>query len=116
MPRQWSSVLLPLLIASSASAVSMNWTFDQAGNVLEWTEEVPFSGTRVLRSEYWATTWQYFFASELRVVGEPEYYSGVAGFRLAMIPEPSTGLLVIAGLLGVSGWRRRAVSRTCARC
>jgi len=29
------------------------------------------------------------------------------GFRLAMIPEPSTGLLVVAGLLGL-GVRRRA--------
>ena len=28
------------------------------------------------------------------------------GFRLAMIPEPSTGLLVVAGLLGLGGWRR----------
>ena len=28
------------------------------------------------------------------------------GFRLAMIPEPGTGLLVIAGLLGLAGWRR----------
>ena len=28
------------------------------------------------------------------------------GFRLAMIPEPGTGLLVIAGLLGFAGWRR----------
>jgi PEP-CTERM motif len=28
------------------------------------------------------------------------------GLRLAMIPEPSTGLLVIAGLLGLAGWRR----------
>jgi hypothetical protein len=29
------------------------------------------------------------------------------GFRLAMIPEPSTGPLVIAGLLGLAGQRRR---------
>jgi hypothetical protein len=27
------------------------------------------------------------------------------GFRLAMIPEPTTGLLVIGGLLGLAGWR-----------
>jgi PEP-CTERM motif len=25
-----------------------------------------------------------------------------------IVPEPSTGLLVIAGLLGVASWRRRA--------
>jgi hypothetical protein len=28
------------------------------------------------------------------------------GFCVAMVPEPSTGLLVIAGLLGLAGWRR----------
>ena len=28
------------------------------------------------------------------------------GFRLAMIPEPGTGLLVIGGLLCLAGWRR----------
>ncbi|MGH7337837.1 MAG: PEP-CTERM sorting domain-containing protein [Myxococcota bacterium] len=27
------------------------------------------------------------------------------GFRLVMIPEPGTGVLVIAGLLGLAGWR-----------
>ena len=32
--------------------------------------------------------------------------SASVGFRLALIPEPSTGLLVIAGLLGLAGWRR----------
>jgi hypothetical protein len=30
----------------------------------------------------------------------------IYGFRLAMIPEPSTGLLMAAGLLGLGGWRR----------
>jgi len=29
------------------------------------------------------------------------------GFRVASPPEPGTGLLVVAGLLGVAGWRRR---------
>jgi hypothetical protein len=32
------------------------------------------------------------------------------GFRLAMIPEPSTGLLVIVGLLGLA-YRRSAFAR-----
>ena len=37
------------------------------------------------------------------------------GFRLAMVPEPSTGLLVIAGLLGLAGWRRGAPNTNAAR-
>jgi hypothetical protein len=33
------------------------------------------------------------------------------GFRLTMVPEPSTGLLVVTGLLGLAGWRRRRDQR-----
>jgi hypothetical protein len=28
------------------------------------------------------------------------------GFRLAMVPEPGTGLLVMMGMLGLARWRR----------
>jgi hypothetical protein len=35
----------------------------------------------------------------------PYYEHSTIGFRLAMIPEPSTRLLVCSGLLGVAGWR-----------
>jgi len=38
--------------------------------------------------------------------GNLEGEDGADGFRLAMIPEPSTGLLVMVGLLGLAGWRR----------
>jgi len=37
---------------------------------------------------------------ESRTVGDD------IGFRLAMLPEPGTGLLVIAGLLTLAGWSR----------
>ena len=33
---------------------------------------------------------------------------GSARLLVAMVPEPSTGLLVLAGLLGFAGWRREA--------
>ncbi len=36
----------------------------------------------------------------------PPSEAGSAYFRLDTVPEPSTGLLVIAGLLGLAGWRR----------
>jgi PEP-CTERM putative exosortase interaction domain len=38
----------------------------------------------------------------------PDAESLNLGFRLAMVPEPSTGLLVIAGLLGLSARTRFA--------
>ena len=33
------------------------------------------------------------------------------GFRLVMIPEPGSGVLMIAGMLGLTGWRRKCPSR-----
>jgi hypothetical protein len=38
--------------------------------------------------------------------GAPSSESEFGGFRLAMIPEPGTGLLVVLGLVGFGGWRR----------
>jgi hypothetical protein len=45
-------------------------------------------------------------SSSSRGSDAPYIESEVDGFRLAMVPEPSTGLLVFAGLLGAAGWRR----------
>jgi len=47
----------------------------------------------------------YLAAADREEVFPSDEYPTI-GFRLAMIPEPSTGLLVIAGLLGLAGWRR----------
>jgi hypothetical protein len=35
----------------------------------------------------------------------PSNHASVEGFRLVMIPEAGTGLLVTVGLLGLVGWR-----------
>jgi len=88
-------------------------TFDQAGNVAEWNEDrlmgTPGFGTSYrLRGGSFDTSVEYTlasarFATEGYLVLDP----GEIGFRLASaIPEPSTGLLVVAGLLGFAGWRR----------
>jgi hypothetical protein len=47
-----------------------------------------------------------YLAASYRGVNPWSFKSPDVGFRFAMIPEPGTGLLVIAGLLGVAGWRR----------
>ncbi|HEX5065811.1 MAG TPA: PEP-CTERM sorting domain-containing protein, partial [Myxococcota bacterium] len=47
-----------------------------------------------------------FWSERLSPRGSDEPTEGpFLGFRLAMIPEPSTGLLVIAGLLGLGRTR-----------
>jgi hypothetical protein len=38
----------------------------------------------------------------------PSNETGVEGFRLVMIPEPGTALLVSVGLIGITNARRRS--------
>jgi hypothetical protein len=45
-------------------------------------------------------------SASARYGGDPTGEVDRLGFRLAMVPEPSTGLLVFAGLVGIAGWRR----------
>ena len=86
-------------------------TFDQAGNVTEWTEGVAGDGAeRAIRGGAYGDAY-YQLASWTRWGLYPGSSGPTEGFRLAMIPEPGTGLLMIAGLLGLTGWRRIARSR-----
>src|SRR5262249_37094923 len=95
---------------SYTGSASPYGTFDQGGNVFEWNEAITsgFTGSdRVYRGG------AYIFradtlAASARSSGSPSDENSFTGFRLALIPEPSTGLLVISGLLGVAGWRRGA--------
>ena len=83
---------------------SPNGTFDQGGNVWEWNEAIISGSNRGYRSGAWAGL-PSFFAASSRGNNVPVHESVFVGFRVA-VPEPGTGLLVMAGLLGVAGWRR----------
>jgi formylglycine-generating enzyme required for sulfatase activity len=92
------------IVGSYTGSASPYGTFDQGGNVYEWTEAISGS-TRVLRGGSGATPAVSLAAStRVNIGGQAEQYA--FGFRLAMIPEPGTGLLVIAGLLGLARWGR----------
>ena len=82
-------------------------TFDQGGNAAEWNESIaPSSGiSRGVRGGAYGSGQNDLVATSFGyhpMTADTNYL----GFRLAMIPEPSTGLLVTAGLLGLAGWRR----------
>ena len=88
-------------------------TFDQGGNVQEWNEAIinDFTILRGVRGGRYASSAGSLNGSA-RSFGIPTQESDGSGFRLAMIvPEPGSGLLVIAGLLGLAGWRREAARR-----
>ncbi len=87
-------------------------TFDQGGNVAEWNEN-PIGGfpstlptTRVLRGGSFLSSASNL-AAAFRDGIDPASESLGIGFRPAAIPEPGTGLLVIAGLLGLAARRHR---------
>ena len=82
-------------------------TFDQGGNAAEWNETIRGSGgLRAVRGGSFGGNRLYLAARATDSGYSDTPYAGDLGCRLAMIPEPSTGLLVITGLLGLAGWRR----------
>jgi formylglycine-generating enzyme required for sulfatase activity len=99
-------------VGAYPGSASPNGTFDQGGNVAEWNDSVVYGSSRGRRGGSF-----YGGAGELAA----DYPVGVAptlqnddiGFRVAMIPEPSTGLLVAAGFAGLALRRRsRSSPRT----
>src|SRR5206468_11695379 len=92
-------------VGSYTGCPSADGTFDQNGNVMEWTETVIVTSRRVYRGGEWSgastpPAW-------LREGTFPNGSSNNIGFRLGMpVPEPSTGLLVAFGMLGLSARRR----------
>src|SRR5262245_37893506 len=119
VPRLCSSLLLSLVVASSASAVTMSWTpignpgnacdpqsqgFDQGGNVFEWNETIFGPEGRGIRGGDFAagSPGNLDAGSRFSLVATDE--SQNVGFRVA--PEPGRITLLAAGLLGVLGLAR----------
>jgi formylglycine-generating enzyme len=85
-------------VGSYSGSASPYGTYDQAWNAHEWTETSLTEFARHCRRGSAAAT-------DRNTCG---LYSsdGIVGFRVALVPEPDTGLLVIAGLLGLARCRR----------
>ena len=100
---------------TSAGAFSPYGTMGQGGNVFEWNETA-YDGSnniadesRELRGGAWNMSSIYLNASErLNFYGPSigDTYD-FHGFRVASVPEPSTGLLVVLGLSGFLLRRRK---------
>jgi len=79
-------------------------TFDQAGNVFEWTDrEEP--GLLAVRGGAWS-----FYEPGASVRGTSERYDKIAniGLRVATVPEPTMASLFMAGSLLLACQRKRA--------
>ncbi len=98
-------------IGAFTSNPSAYGTFDQSGNIAEFTDGTAAAGaTRYLRGGGWNFTASSALSVTYReAYANPAVASAGIGFRLAAVPEPSTCAMALAGLAcgGYSMWRRR---------
>jgi formylglycine-generating enzyme required for sulfatase activity len=94
---------------AGAGSASFYGTFDQGGNVWEWNEAVISSSFRGLRGGDWNDISDDVAASFRGFSGLPTGENNGIGFRVASIPEPSSGLLGLLATVGLL-MRRRTVS------
>jgi sulfatase modifying factor 1 len=96
-------------VGSYTGSRSPYGTYDQGGNAVQITETIDMQfgvNHRIQRGGDFSYI-ALWMSSGIRSETTPDYLTpDDFGFRLASVPEPTTGLLVIAGLLGLAGWRR----------
>jgi hypothetical protein len=97
---------------TNAGGLSAWGTMAQGGNVWEWNESA-YDGSnnnpmesRELRGGSWGLSSGYLGASH-RSGSDPTNEDDDRGFRVASVPEPSSGLLVLLGLSAVLRRRRK---------
>ena len=88
-------------------SVSPSGTYDQGGNASEYNEQIKFNSERGLRGGSWSNDPDSLAADNWSSFATPGVYNEIFGFRVASVPEPSTGPLVLAGLGGLALRRRR---------
>jgi formylglycine-generating enzyme required for sulfatase activity len=95
-------------VGAYTGSASPYGTYDQGGNVFEWNEQIADPSYRGVRGGNWFSGASGLAASGPVFFTDPEEEADGIGFRVASpIPEPGTGLLVMAGLAGIAVRRRR---------
>lgn len=106
---QWNGLFLTVTTVGSATSTSPYGTFDQAGNVREWNEEVfgILRGARGIRGGGFASNLEQSSSTAVRrhSLARSEDIADL-GFRVASIPEPCGYRLVVIGAVLVSFLRR----------
>lgn len=93
-------------VGAYTESPSFYGTFDQGGNAFEWTEAI-LGSDRVKRGGARHSGPWLLGADQSRDSSNPTDELDVNGFRLVLVPEPGTGVLVAAGLLVLARRRRR---------
>ena len=97
----------PTDVGSYTGSASPNGTFDQGGNVWEWSEKIIGLERGIMGGSFVNLPAYQAAPGDSK---DPPGDNAYIGFRVAMIPEPGTVLLVMTGLLGLAGYRRGRVS------
>jgi formylglycine-generating enzyme required for sulfatase activity len=103
------------VVGSYTGSESPSGTSDQGGNVREWNESI-FLGS-VPPDPDWARRLRggrfdrlgHRLAATYWAREYPTFEAESSGFRVASVPEPGVGLLVMTGMLGLAVWRRRSL-------
>jgi formylglycine-generating enzyme required for sulfatase activity len=82
-------------------------TFDQGGNILEWTEAI-IGSNRGLRGGGFGSP-AIGLAASIRGGGSPSTEVESVGFRVASLLEPGRDLVVMLSMLGLACLHRRHV-------
>jgi formylglycine-generating enzyme required for sulfatase activity len=98
--------------AGSAGPLSNSFygTADQAGNVSEWNEAFAIGTINNARRGYSGGDFIsgfFAFAADFRAMEPADTEKDTRGFRLAMIPEPSSLILAAFGLAAFAAWSWR---------
>ena len=93
-------------VGAYTGSMSHYGAFDMVGNVTEWNEGL-VGANRVLRGEGWGVNFTGGPQSSDRSILPPTDEHEVLGFRIASIPEPATGSLILIALAALVYWRRR---------
>jgi len=102
---------------SAYGALEQNGTKDMMGNVWEWNEAIPYMSYDM--GGYYADRGirggSFRNGSDILHAGGryypyylPTYEFGVIGFRVVAVPEPSSIVALLGGLVGLLGIRRRS--------
>jgi formylglycine-generating enzyme len=93
-------------VGAFGNSASAYGTFDQGGNVAEWTESVAIeseSADRMLRG---GSYWQLSLAMRAceRDQSGPIYHNCLWGFRVASVPEPGSVVLLLSGIASLAAY------------
>lgn len=92
-------------VGSFTNSASAYGTFDQGGNVWQWSDTTYAGAYRVQLGSSWYND-TYDMQSYINSTGDPTTESDIIGFRIATIPEPATTACLIVGA-GMFALRRR---------